>query len=216
VIPDEYFDRFESPKYRRRSPIRRALIRRFVRRLHELILEAGPLSSVLEVGIGEGFLSGYLSEKLPTVRFCGVDASATAVARLRGLFPRIEAQVGDAYDPSGFAGPFSLVLCAEVLEHLDEPARALGAIAALRPRRAVFTVPYEPFFRLSNLVSGRNVTRWGNDPDHVQHFGRHSFRDLLDEHLEVLRLTTSHPWILALTAPRASEAGRAAMRPIPV
>ena len=93
MIPDAYFDRFETPKYRRRSRVRRALIRRFVRRLHELILEAGPVSSMLEIGIGEGFLSGYLSEKLPTVRFCGVDSSAQAVARLRLLFPRIEACV---------------------------------------------------------------------------------------------------------------------------
>jgi hypothetical protein len=63
-------------------------------------------------------------------------------------------------------------------------------------------VPHEPFFRLSNLAAGRNVTRWGDDPDHVQHFGRRSLRDLLARRLEVVRLTTSYPWILALTAPR--------------
>jgi SAM-dependent methyltransferase len=202
MIPDEYFDRFESPKYRRRSPVRRALIRRFVRRLHALIVESGPVTSVLEVGIGEGFLSGYLSEKMPTVRFCGIDASATALERLRRLFPRIEAHVGDAYDLSGVDGPFDLVLCAEVLEHLDEPARAVDAIAGLQPRSALITVPHEPFFRLSNLVAGRNVTRLGDDPDHVQHFGRRSLGDLLARRLEVVRLTTSYPWILALTAPR--------------
>jgi 2-polyprenyl-3-methyl-5-hydroxy-6-metoxy-1,4-benzoquinol methylase len=202
VIPDAYFDRFETPKYRRRSRVRRALIRRFVRRLHELILEAGPVSSILEIGVGEGFLSGYLSEKLPTVRFCGVDASAVALGRLQRLFPRIETFVGDACDLSGLRGPFDLVLCAEVLEHLGEPARALDAIAALRPRRAVLTVPHEPYFRLSNLASGANVTRWGNDPEHVQHFGPRSFRALLSTRFDVLTLDTSYPWILALTAPR--------------
>jgi len=202
VIPDAYFDRFETPKYRRRSRVRRTLIRRFVRRLHELILEAGPVSSMLEIGIGEGFLSGYLSEKLPTVRFSGVDASAEALARLQRLFPRIETRVGDACDLSGLTGPFDLVLCAEVLEHLDRPARALDAIATLKPRRAVLTVPHEPFFRLSNLASGANVTRWGNDPEHVQQFGPRSFRELLSTRFEVLTLDTSYPWILALTAPR--------------
>jgi SAM-dependent methyltransferase len=202
VIPDAYFDRFETPKYRRRSRIRRALIRRFVRRLHGLVLEAGPVSSVLEIGVGEGFLSGYLSEKLPTVRFCGVDASADALARMRRLFPRIEASVGDACDLSGLEGPFDLVLCAEVLEHLHEPTRALAAIASLRPRRALLTVPHEPFFRLSNLASGANVPRWGDDPEHVQHFGPRSFRDLLSTRFEVLALTTSYPWLLALAAPR--------------
>jgi SAM-dependent methyltransferase len=202
VIPDAYFDRFETPKYRRRSRVRRALIRRFVRRLHELILDAGPVTSMLEIGVGEGFLSGYLSERLPTVRFCGVDASAAALGRLNRLFPRIEARVGDAYDLSGVEGPFDLVLCAEVLEHLDQPARALDAMAALRPRRALLTVPHEPFFRLSNLASGANLARWGNDPEHVQQFGPRSFRELLSARFDVLTLDTSYPWLLALAAPR--------------
>jgi SAM-dependent methyltransferase len=202
LIPDAYFDRFETPKYRRRSRVRRALIRRFVRRLHELILEAGPVSSMLEIGIGEGFLSGYLSETLPTVRFCGVDASASSLARLAQLFPRIETRVGDACDLSGLAGPFDLVLCAEVLEHLPRPERALDAIASLGPRRAILTVPHEPFFRLSNLASGANVTRWGNDPEHLQHYGTRSFRELLSSRFDVLTLATSYPWILALAAPR--------------
>jgi 2-polyprenyl-3-methyl-5-hydroxy-6-metoxy-1,4-benzoquinol methylase len=202
VIPDAYFERFETPKYRRRSRVRRALIRRFVRQLHELVLEAGPITSVLEIGVGEGFLSGYLSEKLPTVRFCGLDASADDLARLQRLFPRIEARVGTAYDLSGLQGPFDLVLCAEVLEHLDEPDRALAAIASLRPHRALLTVPHEPFFRLSNLASGANVSRWGNDPEHVQQFGPRSFRQLLSTRFDVLRLGTSYPWLLALAAPR--------------
>jgi len=202
VIPDAYFDRFETPKYRRRSPLRRALIRRFVRRLHELVIDAGPVSSVLEIGIGEGFLSGYLSEKLPTVRFVGVDSSEAALARLRRLFPQIETRVRDACNLSGLEGPFDLVLCAEVLEHLDEPARALDAIAALQPRRALLTVPHEPFFRLSNLASGANVARWGNDPEHIQQFGPRSFRRLLSGRFDVLALETSYPWLLALAAPR--------------
>lgn len=96
----------------------------------------------------------------------------------------------------------SIPSCAEVLEHLEEPARALDAIAALRPRRAVLTVPHEPYFRLSNLASGANVTRWGNDPEHVQHFGPRSFRALLSTRFDVLTLDTSYPWILALATPR--------------
>ena len=47
----------------------------------------GPVSSMLEIGIGEGFLSGYLSEKLPTVRFCGVDASATGTRATAAPLP---------------------------------------------------------------------------------------------------------------------------------
>jgi 2-polyprenyl-3-methyl-5-hydroxy-6-metoxy-1,4-benzoquinol methylase len=208
VIPDAYFSRFSTKKYRSENPVQRALIRRFVSTLHDLFIEAGPVSSVLEVGVGEGFLSGYLSEKFPAIRFTGVDLAAADVEKLREKFPRVEAHVGSAYDlasilPAGReANGYDLVMCCEVMEHLDDPTRALDAMLSLRPKRLLLSVPHEPFFMLSNLARGKNVTRFGNDPEHVNHWGRGSFRALLDTRLDVLRLTTSYPWLLALTAPR--------------
>jgi len=202
VIPDEYFARFETKKYRSENPVQRALIRRFVASLHDLFVEAGPVSSVLEVGVGEGFISGYLSEKFPAIQFTGVDLSECDVARLRQKFPRVDAHVGSAYELGDLPGNYDLIICAEVLEHLDAPERALDAMLARRPRRLLLSVPHEPFFMLSNLARGKNVGRFGNDPEHVNHWGRGSFRRLLETRLGVLRLTTSYPWILALTAPR--------------
>ncbi len=203
MIPDAYFARFETKKYRNENPVQRALIRRFVARLHDLFIEAGPVRSVLEVGVGEGFISGYLSEQLPAIRFAGVDLSADDVARLRGKFPRVEARQGSAYDLGAAPeGGVDLVICAEVLEHLDTPERAVDEMLRLRPRRLLLSVPHEPFFMLSNLARGKNVGRLGNDPEHVNHWGPRSFRAFLERRVDVLRLTTSYPWILALAAPR--------------
>lgn len=202
MIPDEYFTRFETKKYRNENPVQRALIRRFVASLHDLFIEAGPVTSVLEVGVGEGFISGYLSEKFPAIKFTGVDLSQGDIEKLRGKFPRVDAHVGSAYELDGLSGSYDLVICAEVLEHLDTPERALDAMLAKKPRRLLLSVPHEPFFMLSNLARGKNVARFGNDPEHVNHWGRGSFRRLLETRLDVLRLTTSYPWILALTAPR--------------
>lgn len=202
MIGDDYFARFETKKYRSENPVQRALIRRFVAALHDLFIEAGPVQSVLEVGVGEGFLSGYLSEKLPSIKFTGVDLSAGDLGLLRRHFPRVEAHQLSAYELGALPGGYDLVLCAEVLEHLETPARALDQMLALRPRRLLLSVPHEPFFMLSNLARGKNVARLGNDPEHVNHWGRRSFREMLEARLAVLRLTTSYPWILALTAPR--------------
>jgi 2-polyprenyl-3-methyl-5-hydroxy-6-metoxy-1,4-benzoquinol methylase len=202
VIPDEYFARFDTKKYRNENPVQRALIRRFVASLHELFIEAGPVESVLEVGVGEGFISGYLSEKFPAIQFTGVDLAASDVERLGRKFPRVQGHVGSAYDLGGLPGNYDLVICAEVLEHLDTPERALDAMLAHRPRRLLLSVPHEPFFMLGNLARAKNVTRFGNDPEHVNHWSAGSFRRLLETRLEVLRLTTSFPWILALTAPK--------------
>jgi 2-polyprenyl-3-methyl-5-hydroxy-6-metoxy-1,4-benzoquinol methylase len=202
VIPDAYFDEFETVKYRRRGRLRRALIRRFVARAVELIGPTDAVESVLEVGIGEGFLSGHLASTMPGARFVGVDSSESDLARVRRRFPRIETHVATAYDLSLLEGPFDLVVCAEVLEHLGDPSRALDQIAARRPRRALLTVPHEPLFRLSHLAAGQNLARWGNDPEHVQQFGRRSFRRLIERRFRVIRMVSSFPWLLALAAPR--------------
>jgi 2-polyprenyl-3-methyl-5-hydroxy-6-metoxy-1,4-benzoquinol methylase len=202
LIPDAYFARFETKKYRNDNPVQRTLIRRFATALHDLMLEAGPLESVLEVGVGEGFISGYLSEQLPSVRFTGVELDAGDVERARRLFPRIEVRQGSAYDLAALGGGYDVVLCAEVLEHLDDPARAIGEMVRLEPRRLVLSVPHEPFFMLGNLARLKNVSRLGNDPEHVNHWNTRSFRRLLERQLDVARMTTSFPWILALAAPR--------------
>lgn len=202
MIPDSYFERFDTPKYRSRNPVQRELIRRFVARVHALFLEAGPIESVLEVGVGEGFLSGYLSEKLPEKRFTGVDVSEEDLARLRAKFPRIATRAASIYDVGKLEGRFDLILCAEVLEHVDDPDRALEALVSLGPKHLLLTVPHEPWFLLSNLARGKNLSRLGNDPEHVQLFTSGKFRRLLERHLELERLTRSYPWLLALGKPR--------------
>ncbi len=203
MIDDAYFERFETAKYRAKNPLQRLLIRRFARAVHDLFIEAQPAQSMLEVGVGEGFLSGYLSEKFPEKRFTGVDIGADDIARLARLFPKVQGHVGDARDLSQFApGDFDLILCAEVMEHLDDPAQAVDAIFRLAPHRVIVTVPHEPYFMLSNLLRGKNVTRFGNDPEHVGHFNPRSLRRLLERRFEVLRVTTSYPWLLALARPR--------------
>src|SRR5258708_28682689 len=93
MLPDAYFDRFTTPKYRNENPVQRHLIRRFVSALHSVFVGAGPVKRVVEFGVGEGFLSGYLSERFPDVSFTAVDISALDVGLLRKKFPRSEAHV---------------------------------------------------------------------------------------------------------------------------
>lgn len=202
MIPNAYFDRFETKKYRAKNPVQRRLIRRFVGALHDMFLEANPARSICEIGVGEGFLSGYLSEKFPEKTFTGLDLSEQDLARAGRLFPRLKLVRGSAYDLSVLEGSYDVVLCAEVLEHLREPDRALAEISRLRPRHAIFSVPHEPYFMLSNLARLKNVTRLGNDPEHVGHYGPRGFERLLSKRFEVQRIEKSFPWLLALCTPR--------------
>ncbi|WP_437632267.1 class I SAM-dependent methyltransferase [Sorangium sp. So ce854] len=202
MIPDTYFGRFETAKYRRAGALKRKLIQRFARAIHDLFIEANPVQRVLEIGVGEGFLSGYLSEKFPEKQFTGVDLNPADIERLQRQFPSIEARVGTAYDLGDLPAGFDLVICAEVLEHLEAPDRALAEIQRLAPRRVILSVPHEPFFMLSNLLAGNNVRRLGNDSEHINHWNPTSFRRLIEPRFDVLRMTTSYPWVLCLAAPR--------------
>jgi 2-polyprenyl-3-methyl-5-hydroxy-6-metoxy-1,4-benzoquinol methylase len=201
LIPNSYFERFSTKKYRSRNPLQRLLIRRFVERLHSLFIRACPVERVLEVGCGEGFLSGYLSERFPSISFSGIDLDEHDIARATEEFPRLAARVGSAYDLSQL-GDVDLVICAEVLEHLETPDRALAEMLARHPKHLILTVPHEPWFMLSNFARGKNLARLGNDEEHLNHWGRRSFRALLEPRLEVVELLTSYPWLLALCVPR--------------
>ena len=203
TITDSYFDRFQTKKYRAKNPIKRALIKRFVTAVHELFESGDAPKSVLEIGVGEGFLSGFLSERYPEVKFTGVDLNQADLDLLAQKFPRIERHCANIYDLSALPGGYDLVICAEVLEHVDEPQRALEQIVRLGPKRVILTVPHEPWFMLSNLAMGKNITRLGNDVEHVNHFTVGSFRRLLLPKFELSRVTTSYPWILAAGKPKS-------------
>jgi 2-polyprenyl-3-methyl-5-hydroxy-6-metoxy-1,4-benzoquinol methylase len=197
VISDEYFEQFQTKKYRARNPIKRRLIRRFVGKVTELVEAGGVPKSVLEIGVGEGFLSGHLSTVHPETKFTGLDIQERDLELLRVKFPHIEAHHGSIYDLSALPRGYDLVICAEVLEHLEQPERALDQIVGLRPARVVLTVPHEPWFMLSNLAMGKNITRLGNDIEHCNHFTVGSFRRLLSTRFRLTAVTTSYPWILA-------------------
>lgn len=202
-VSDSYFDQFETKKYRAKNPLKRALIRRFVDQVHHLFELDGVPRSVLEIGVGEGFLSGYLSSRHAGVEFSGVDINQQDLELLSRKFPHIKRYCTSIYDLSALPGGYDLIICAEVLEHLDQPERGLEQIVKLAPKRVILTVPHEPWFMLSNLAMGKNVARLGNDVEHVNHFTVRSFRRLLSQQLVLSKVTTSYPWILAAGAPRA-------------
>ncbi len=204
-IPNSYFERFATPKYRNRNPLQRLLIQRFVGRVRELFARAAPGSRVLEIGCGQGFLSGQLSEAHPELAFTGVDLSAEDLVHLRREFPAIDAHQGNVYDLSFLTAPPDLLICCEVLEHLEEPERGLDQMLRLigdHPAHLLLSVPHEPWFQLSNLARGKNLSRLGNDEGHVNRWGRRGFQALLRPRFRVVTTATAYPWQLALVTPR--------------
>ena len=125
----------------------------------------GPDDRVLEVGCEAGTL--LLSLPQPA-RLVGFDISAKALAQARERATsegrRAEFFQGDASEPLPFSpGDFSVIVCSEMLEHVDDPRRVLERIHAIAEpeTRIVFTVPYEkPKLAIKKLLTSLGLTKW--------------------------------------------------------
>jgi 2-polyprenyl-3-methyl-5-hydroxy-6-metoxy-1,4-benzoquinol methylase len=185
-------------KYRTRHPITRRLMAGFERSMFELLATTRPVATVLEVGCGEGMVTAQLTRFFPGAQVVGCDLSPQIVAEARQRHPGLRFEVASIYDAGTHAGSFDLVVACEVLEHLEDPARALRAIARASNRHLFVSVPREPLWRLLNLARGRYWSRLGNTPGHLRHWSTGAFVRLLGTEVEVRATRSPIPWTQAL------------------
>jgi 2-polyprenyl-3-methyl-5-hydroxy-6-metoxy-1,4-benzoquinol methylase len=187
------------PKYTVRNPIARRLVDGFLAALAELAGRSGA-GQVHEIGCGEGFLSTMLARRGFAVRGSDLSPCAVAIARRRAadLGLPMTFAVADLHDLTPQADGAELVVCCEVLEHLTDPARALGILARLAQPHLIVSVPREPLWRMLNLARGRYWRALGNTPGHLQHWSAPRFLGLLEAHVEVREVRMPRPWTMAL------------------
>ena len=197
-------------KYGTRNPVARWLMRSFLDAVSELYLKRRP-QRVLEVGCGEGRLAQHLLglPHAPEV-FHACDLSLSSVAQ--GLDTRLTFSEASIYELPFEGASFDLVVCCEVLEHLEEPGRGLAEIRRVSSHAVIVSTPREPLWRLLNLARGKYMGALGNTPGHVQHFGQAGLVRLLQEELDILEVRAPIPWtvVLGLVRGRATEPPQAA------
>jgi 2-polyprenyl-3-methyl-5-hydroxy-6-metoxy-1,4-benzoquinol methylase len=97
-----------------------------------------PRGRVLEIGPGHGLLASVLLSRRDDVHYVGIDISARSISYSAAAFAaagvaadRYELVVADATAPGRpFASDaFAAAICCEVLEHVDDPASLLAALA---------------------------------------------------------------------------------------
>lgn len=197
---DAYFDSFETPKYQFRGTFHRALIRRLMGNLAQQLARLQP-KTILDVGGGEGFFTSFVVRAFPQARVTVLDYAPDDLQRLRQRLPTVEALQGDAHT-FDLGRRFDLLVATEILEHLTQPQDALRRFA-VHGDRLVLSVPWEPFFMLGNLARGKNLSRFGNDLEHVNHWYPKSFKRFLEREIVVDAIAPSFPWIVAAGHRRA-------------
>jgi SAM-dependent methyltransferase len=182
-------------KYSDKNPVVRFVIGRFFLRLRTVLAELNP-NSVLDAGCGEGEM--LRRDVLPaSVRPVCLDLRPASLAEVDQPH-RVCASV---FSLPFAARSFDTVTCLEVLEHLDDPSAAVRELARVARRAVVVSVPFEPYFRIGNVLRGKHLTRLGNHPEHVQHWNLRTFPAFLSGSVAKVRIVEAFPWIIACCRP---------------
>lgn len=180
-------------KHTSKNPLQKYLIERFYA---VLLSEAGKLKpdSILDVGCGEGFTLERLEKADIGKKLEGVDFLDTAIQIGRKQFPQFTLKQGNIYALPYKDDSFDLLICSEVLEHLDHPDEALKELKRVSKKYVLFSVPNEPWFMASNFLRGKNWSRLGNDIEHINHWTSFSFARFIQKDFKVRMLRKPFPW----------------------
>jgi 2-polyprenyl-3-methyl-5-hydroxy-6-metoxy-1,4-benzoquinol methylase len=186
-------------KYGTSNPIARRLMAGFMGQLDELVERTGA-TEAHEVGCGEGELAIRLARR--GIRVRGTDAfpqvleEARERARTAGVEIDFEATPVERLEPARHGA--ELIVCCEVLEHLQDPGRALEILAGLARPWLIASVPREPLWRALNLARLSYVGDLGNTPGHLNHWSKRDFVRFLASRFEVVEVRNPTPWTMAL------------------
>ena len=193
-------------KYSSSNPVERYLVNGFLRQFGSMV-ELSGASDAHEVGCGEGELSRLMAREGLRVRgsdaFQDVIAEARARAGAEGLAIEFEAKPVQALDPARDSA--ELVVCCEVLEHLEDPEAALATLASLARPWLIASVPREPLWRALNTARGKYLGQRGNTPGHLNHWSKAAFTRFLETRFEVEMLRSPTPWTMALCRAKGQE-----------
>ncbi|AUX47969.1 methyltransferase type 11 [Sorangium cellulosum] len=183
-------------KYGTKNPVARLLMGGFLGAVTDLYRKVAP-RSVLEVGCGEGRLAHHLATHAPRAeRFVATDVSLERAAT--DVDPLIQFREASVYALPFEDREFDLIVCCEVLEHLEDPARALRELRRVAGRWVIVSTPREPLWRALNMMRGRYLADLGNTPGHIQHFRRRDLVALVGGELAVREVRNPVPWTVLL------------------
>jgi 2-polyprenyl-3-methyl-5-hydroxy-6-metoxy-1,4-benzoquinol methylase len=185
-------------KHTSRNPTQKFLIKNF---FSSLISLAKPLKAetVLDAGCGEGFTMNKLLKNGVGGIIEGIENKEDAIFLGKKLYPNLTIKKASIYELPYKDRSFDLVVCTEVLEHLKEPEKALKEMLRVSKKYLIISVPNEPFFMLANFLRGKNISRLGSDPGHINHWSSFGLKNFLEKNgLKIDEVRLPFPWVIVL------------------
>lgn len=189
-------------KHTTKNFLQRFLIDRFFDTFISELKALGP-DSILDAGCGEGFTLERVRRAAIGTKLEGLDFLDRAIQLGKITHPELSLKQGNIYELPYEDNSFDVVLCLEVLEHLEYPERALKELQRVARKYCIVSVPNEPLFQMANFLRGKNLTRWGNDIEHIQHWSTSGIGKLVGKFFEVQKTRTPFPWTIVVSAKSA-------------
>lgn len=191
-------------KYGSRNPVVKWMMKGFESALNDFVSKANP-QSIHEIGCGEGYWVLRWNEQGLSARGCDFSKQVIEIARENAIgrdLPPTLFETHSIYDLDTKQDSADLVVCCEVLEHLENPEAGLQALKRVVCGHLIVSVPREPLWCSLNLARGKYIDCWGNTPGHIQHWSKSGFIQLVSKYFEVVEAKSPLPWTMLLCRPR--------------
>ena len=186
-------------KYNTKNPIARKMMSGYFAALDSLLDKIGDeIETILEAGCGEGEVTFHVYDYFKGLKKQDAfDISEKVIEGAAKRNPNINFSSGDIYKVS--TGEHDLVLCCEVLEHMDNPKEVIGKLFEQSNRYLIISVPHEPIWRILNMARGKYLKDFGNTPGHVQHWTSSGIKkEFKGFDCEILSVKKPLPWTMML------------------
>lgn len=199
IIVGNSFDKYGS-----RNFLIKRIMGGYKHSIQQLVSICEP-ARIFEIGCGEGHWVISFKKKGFNIKGCDISEYSLRLAKENALNEGVSTELfikKDIYSLDKDLIHVDLVMCCEVLEHLEEPERSLQILQENIEKYLLVSVPREPIWRMLNMLRGSYLGCLGNTPGHVQHWSKKQFIQLIEKYFTIIEVSTPLPWTMILCRKR--------------
>lgn len=182
-------------KYKTKNPLKFFIIKKFIENILTEVENKNP-GKILDIGGGEGILAELIEKKLnKKVNILDIDKEDIFFAK---KYFNKTVIYGNLYNLPFLSNSYDMVICLEVLEHIENLEKSLEEIKRISSKNIILSVPNSFLFRIGNIVSFKNLRRLGESPDHKNYFNIKKINSLISQYFTVEKIICSSVWIIII------------------